>query len=406
MLTPRQLFLNHIAQTSDAPMMLDIVKAKGSTLTDRDGREYIDLIAGIGVSNTGHGHPEVLKAVESQARSYMHLMVYGEFVETPQVKFAQALSERLPPALGHCYFVNSGAEAVEGALKAAKRHTGRHEIVAFDKAYHGSTHGALSLMGDARHRDAFRPLLPGIRLLDFNDRAALAQITEKTACVVHEVIQAEAGVVLPENQFLQALAARCRETGALLISDEIQTGGGRTGTLFAFEQYNMTPDILLLAKSLGGGMPLGAFISSGEIMGTLAHDPPLGHMTTFGGHPVSCAAGLAALQVVTGMDLAGDMARKEALFREHLSHPAIRSVEGRGLMLAVAFDDEATCRKVIRHCVANGVVTDWFLFAGHKMRIAPPLVISDEVITESCRRIVKSIEQAVHESEPKTETGS
>ncbi len=395
MVTPRQLFQKHIARTSAMPLMLDIVSANGVWLTDRDGKRYIDLIAGIGVSNCGHGHPAVVRAVEAQSRTYMHLMVYGEFVETPQVMLAQALAGHLPAHLDHCYFVNSGAEAVEGALKAAKRHTGRHEIVAFNRAYHGSTHGALSLMGDAAYRNAFRPLLPGVRLIDFNDRTALEQITNRTACVVHEVIQAEAGVILPEDEFLPSLAARCRETGALLISDEIQTGGGRTGTLFAFEDFDMTPDILLLAKSLGGGMPLGAFISSGEIMQSLAHHPPLGHMTTFGGHPVSCAAALAALQVITARDLRGEMAHKEALFRRQLNHPAIQSVDGRGLMLAVAFESGDICRKVIRRCVDLGVVTDWFLFADHKLRIAPPLVITDEEITEGCQRINKAIEQAV-----------
>lgn len=393
MLTQRQLFLNHVAQTSDAPLMLEIVKAEGVELTASDGKKYVDLISGISVSNVGHRHPDVVDAIKKQLDKYMHLMVYGEYVQSPQVLLAKALTESLPPKLSSCYFVNSGAEAIEGAMKLAKRYTRRTEIIAFKNAYHGSTHGALSLMSDEYFKEAFRPLLPEVRFLDFNNAAHLQEISERTACVVSEVIQGEAGVVLPHKGFHKLLRKRCDETGTLLISDEIQTGFGRTGTLFAFEQYDFIPDILALAKGMGGGMPIGTFISSKQIMNSLTHNPVLGHITTFGGHPVSCAASIAALQIVKGISQK-DIKQKENLFRAKLKHPLIKNISGKGLLLAVEFENAELNRKSITRCIQNGVITDWFLFADHKMRIAPPLTITNECIEQCCGIILKSIDNS------------
>ena len=294
----RQLFLQHVAQTSPAPLALEIVKAEGCTLWDVKGKAYIDLISGISVCNMGHRHPKVVEAIKEQSDKYLHLLVYGEYVETPQVAYAKFLSDHLPATLNCVYFTNSGAEATEGAMKLAKRVSGRTEIVAFQQSYHGSTQGALSVMGDEYWRNAFRPLLPGIRHLVYNDLSQLDQITASTACVIAETVQAEKGVRPPTLEWMQALRKKCDETGALLVLDEIQAGFGRTGTLWAFEQYGIVPDILLLGKALGGGMPLGAFIASHSLMATLTHDPVLGHITTFGGHPVCCAAGLAGMKAL------------------------------------------------------------------------------------------------------------
>jgi len=380
----RQRFLQHLAQTSDIPMMLEIERAEGSFLFDRSGKPYLDLIAGISVSVLGHRHPAVTEAVKSQADRYLHTLVYGEYVLSPQVQLAELLVRHLPAPLDSVYFVNSGSEATEGAMKLAKRSTGRAEIIACREAYHGSTQGAASLMSPTFFTQAYHPLLPGIRHIDFTDENDLEKITSKTACVIIETVQAEAGVRLPQNDFLSKLRQRCSEVGALLVLDEIQVGYGRTGTLWAFEQYGIVPDVLLLAKGMGGGMPIGAFVASREVMGSLSVDPPLGHITTFGGHPVCCAAALATLKFLTESDLIKEVKEKEALFRQLLAHPAIREVRSAGLLMAVEVGGFETLRKVILECLENGVVTDWFLFNDRSLRIAPPLTISEEEIRLAC----------------------
>lgn len=387
----RQLFLQHVAQTSEAPLALEIVKAEGCELTDAAGKKYIDLIGGISVANTGHRHPKVIHAIQRQLDAYMHVMVYGEFVQSPQVQYAQLLGQHLPGSLNSVYFTSSGAEAVEGAMKLAKRVTGKTQIVAFKNSYHGSTQGALSLIGDEYFRNAFRPLLPGILHADYNTSGALDLIDEDTACVVAETVQGEAGVLAPAKDWLQALRRRCSETGALLVLDEIQAGFGRTGTLWAFESFEVVPDILLLGKALGGGMPLGAFIADKKLMDHLAVNPVLGHITTFGGHPVCCAAGKAAFEVLLKEKLVEQVKTKEALFRSLLVHPAISSVRSYGLWMAVAFDSFNTCKRVIDKCIKEGVVTDWFLFAGNCLRISPPLTISTGEIEKACKVILNSI---------------
>ena len=380
----RQLFLQHVAQTSDAPMALEIVKAKGMYMWDAGGKQYLDLIAGISVCNIGHCHPAVVKAIGEQAETYMHLLVYGEFVQSPQVAYAKYLTDHLPAALNSVYFTNSGSEATEGAMKLAKRHTGRTEIIAFKNSYHGSTQGSLSIIGDEYWRNAFRPLLPDVQHLQHNSMDMLGSITERTACVIAETIQAEGGVLAPQKEWLQALRRRCTETGALLVLDEIQCGFGRNGTLWAFEQYGVIPDILLLGKALGGGMPLGAFIAGREVMWSLTNQPVLGHITTFGGHPVACAAGLAGMKALIEEFMMAGIPGKEKLFLELLKHPNIKAVRSRGLMLALELEDFPAVQKVIAHCIANGVITDWFLFAANCIRIVPPLIISEEEIRKAC----------------------
>lgn len=394
MLSNRQLFLQHLAPTSPAPLMLEIERAEGVYLYDVDGKKYLDLISGISVSNTGHRHPHVVNAIENQLKKYLHLMVYGEYVESPQVQFAKLLAENLPPALNSVYFTNSGAEATEGAMKLAKRVTGRSEIISFHHSYHGSTQGALSVMGDETFRNAFRPLLPMTRLLHYNRESELAFITEETAAVIAEPVQAEAGVIVPDKNYLRALRKRCHQTGTLLILDECQTGLGRTGTLWCFEQFDLVPDVLLLAKSLGGGMPLGAFIASHEMMQTLSHHPALGHITTFGGHPVSCAAGKAAMEVLFHGNLIQSVELKKKRFAEGLHHPQIRSFHSAGLLMAIEFADEAFNKKVIDGCISRGVIADWFLFAPHCLRMAPPLIISEEEIRHACSVILQAIDAA------------
>lgn len=391
MLTQRQLFLQHIAQTSDAPLMLEIERAEGIYLFSSSGKKYIDLISGISVSNLGHCNAEVVQAVQQQAARFMHLMVYGEYVYSPQVALANLLTQHLPSQLNNVYFVNSGTEATEGALKLAKRFTGRTQLVAFLNAYHGSTHGALSMMGDEFFKRNYRPLLPHVRHLRYNCLNDLQHITAQTAAVLVEPVQAEAGVIAPQPGFMQALRQRCTETGALLILDEIQTGYGRTGTLFAFEQLGIVPDVLLLAKGMGGGMPLGAFIAPQQIMAALKNNPVLGHITTFGGHPVSCAASLATLQVLLREPYLNEVKQKEQLFRQYLIHPAIKEIRSFGLLIALVFDNFTTTKRVIDACIANGVITDWFLFADNCLRIAPPLIITPQQIETACQLIVKSI---------------
>ena len=358
------------------------------------GEKYLDLISGVSVSNTGHHHPAVVRAVKEQADAYMHLMVYGEMIQSPQVSYAEYLSHFLPPALHCTYFVNSGSEAVEGALKLAKRYTGRTKIVSFKNSYHGSTHGALSIQGSEFYRNAFRPLLPDTFQAGFNDPGSLGIIDEKTACVIIEPIQGEGGVITPENGFLDLVRKRCSETKALLIFDEIQTGFGRTGHMFALDRYKVIPDILLLAKALGGGMPLGAFISSGEIMSALVSSPPLGHITTFGGHPVCCAAGLAAMKVLTDANLVGSCDNKSLLFKKLLIHDLIREVRGEGLLLAVGLPDPAYVRYVIAAAPRFGLVLDYFLFCESAFRIAPPLVINEDEIRWACSRIMQLLDEA------------
>lgn len=390
--TNRQLFLNYVAQTSTAPLALEIERAEGVYLYGPEGRKYLDLIAGISVSNTGHSHPQVVKAVQQQAEKYMHLMVYGELVESPQVKYATRITEFLPQQLNNVYFTNSGAEATEGALKLAKRYTGRTQLISFKNAYHGSTQGALSVMGDEYFKRKFRPLLPDTLQLHYNKEDELEKITCRTAAVIVETVQAESGVTVPTVGFMQKLRERCTETGTLLILDEIQAGMGRTGKNFAFEHYSIVPDILLLAKAFGGGMPLGAFISSKEIMQTLTDNPVLGHITTFGGHPVSCAAGLAAWEVVQSENLVAQVEEKGKLFEQLLNNPRIKAKRRMGLLMALEFENFEENKRIIDTCIAHGVLTDWFLFAPHCMRIAPPLTITIEEIKEACEVILRSIE--------------
>jgi acetylornithine/N-succinyldiaminopimelate aminotransferase len=387
----RQLFLQHNAQTSLAPLALEIVKAEGCKLYDAAGKEYIDLIGGISVANVGHRHPAVLAAMQQQMDAYLHVMVYGEFVQSPQVRYAQALVQSLPASLHSVYFTNSGAEAVEGAMKLAKRVTGRTEIVAFENSYHGSTQGALSIIGSEYWRNAYRPLLPGVHHARYNDFEMLDRITTDTACVVAETVQAEAGVLAPEKEWLQALRQRCTETGTLLVLDEIQAGFGRTGKLWAFETYDLVPDILLLGKALGGGMPLGAFIASKQMMDHLADAPVLGHITTFGGHPVCCAAGHAAFTVLQNEKLADGAEAKGRLFVELLSGmTGVESISVCGLWLALKFESFERCKAVIDRCIEKGLVTDWFLFASDCLRISPPLTITEAEIREACGLIKAS----------------
>lgn len=388
----RQLFLQHVAQTSEAPMALEIVKAQGMYMWDAEGKQYLDLIAGISVCNIGHCHPAVVKAIREQAETYMHLLVYGEFVQSPQVAYAKYLTDHLPATLNSVYFTNSGSEATEGAMKLAKRHTGRTEIIAFKNSYHGSTQGSLSIIGDEYWRNAFRPLLPDVQHLQHNAMDMLDRITERTACVIAETIQAEGGVLAPQKEWLQALRRRCTETGTLLVLDEIQCGFGRNGTLWAFEQYDIIPDILLLGKALGGGMPLGAFIAGREVMWSLTNQPVLGHITTFGGHPVACAAGLAGMKVLIEENMMAGIPGKEKLFLELLKHPKIKAVRSRGLMLAVELEDFPAVQKVIAHCIANGVITDWFLFAANCIRIVPPLIISGAEIRKACSVLLAGLD--------------
>jgi acetylornithine/N-succinyldiaminopimelate aminotransferase len=387
----RQLFLQHVAQTSPAPLALEIVKAQGCTLTDASGKDYIDLIGGISVANTGHSHPAVIEAIKKQLDQYMHIMVYGEFIQSPQVQYAHLLTEHLPPTLNSVYFTNSGAEAVEGAMKLAKRVTGRTEIIAFKNSYHGSTQGALSIIGDEYWRNSFRPLLPGIQHLSYNSFEDLQYINEQTACVITETVQAEAGIIAPQKEWIHALQDRCKETGTLLILDEIQAGFGRTGQLWGFQNFNVVPDVLLIGKALGGGMPLGAFIAAKELMDRLTDNPVLGHITTFGGHPVCCAAGMASLKVLLESKL--DIKTKEQQFKSLLVHPKIKGVRSFGLWMAVEFDSFDTCKKVIDKCIEGGVITDWFLFASNCMRISPPLTISPAEIDTACQVIIDSIKE-------------
>ena len=397
-MTNRQLFLNHIGQTSDAPLALEIVKAEGCKMWDANGKEYIDLIGGISVCNVGHRNPKVVAEIKDQLDKYLHVMVNGELVLSPQTAYAKLLTDNLPPSLNSVFFTASGTEATEGAMKLAKRFTGRTQIIAFKNSYHGSTQGALSIMGDEYWRNAFRPLLPDVLHLDFNSFEDLEFITEQTACVVLETIQAEAGVIVPENNWLKALQKKCNKTGTLLVLDEIQCGFGRNGTLWAFQQFDVVPDILLLGKALGGGMPMGAFIADKKLMDCLTNNPVLGHINTFGGHPVCCAAGLAAMNVLLDEKLIDSVKEKEQLFISLLSHPKIKKVRSRGLMIAVEFNSAEENKKIIDALLqvsgdlkspdtSPAIFTDWFLFAPQCLRLVPPLIISIEEIKKACNII-------------------
>lgn len=389
----RELFLKHVAQTSSSPLGLQIAKAEGTTLFATDGKEYLDLIGGISVCNIGHRHPKVVEAIKKQADEYLHVLVYGEFIQSPQVQYASMLAENLPSTLNSVYFTNSGAEAVEGAMKLAKRVTGRTQIIAFKDSYHGSTQGALSIIGDEYWRNAFRPLLPDVLHLDYNSFESLEYITEKTACVIAETIQAEKGVYAPTLTWMKALRKKCSGTGTLLILDEIQAGFGRTGTLWAFQQFDILPDILLLGKALGGGMPLGAFIADKTLMDLFTDNPILGHITTFGGHPVCCAAGMASMKALLEENIINEVYKKEKLFRGLLIHPKIKVFRSSGLLMAVEFDSFETNKKIIDKCIERGVLTDWFLFAPHCMRIAPPLIISEEEIKIACEIMLEAMDE-------------
>ncbi len=392
----RQLFQQYLAPTSPEPMALPITRAEAEFLYDDQGKQYIDLIGGISVCNVGHRHPKVVAAINKQVNEYLHVMVYGELVQSPMVDYAALLARHLPESLSCTYFTNSGAEAVEGAMKLAKRATGRAEIIACHNSYHGSTQGAWSLIGSEEFRINYRPLLPQIHHVAFNSQEAIDAISEQTACIILETVQSEAGVIKPEMEWIQAVRKKCTETGTLLILDEIQVGFGRSGTLWGFEQFNIVPDVLLLGKALGGGMPMGAFIASKELMQTLSFNPILGHMTTFGGHPVCCAAGKAAFEALLEEKLHHSVPQKAALFLDNLQHPAIKGISHHGLMMAVQLESFEKVVETIKHLLALGVFTDWFLFAADCIRIVPPLNISEESIVEACHKIKQALNRLAH----------
>lgn len=386
-------FHQHLAQTSPYPLALHIASAEGCTIRTTDGKRYLDLVAGLAVNNTGHRHPKVIAAIKAQLEKYLHVIPYGEFIQEPQVRYAERLASVLPRGLDSTYFVNSGTEANEAALKLAKRITGRTRLVACHKSYHGSTHGSLSITGNEEKKYRNRPLLPDVHFMRFNAADDLSLIDARTAAVVVETIQGDAGVRIPDAAWMQALRERCTATGAQLIFDEVQTGFGRTGKLFAFEHFSVVPDILVLGKALGGGMPMGAFVSSTERMRLLTHDPVLGHITTFGGHPVHCAAGLAALDVLIEEDLVEHARRMGRLFKELLIHPAIGEVRGTGLMLAVDLGDADKVQRVVKGCLRRGVLGFWFLSCPTAFRIAPPLCINEEQVRTACKTIIAELER-------------
>ncbi len=422
MLSSRQLFLNHVAQTSPFPLALEVHNAKGIYMFGSKNRKWIDIISGIGVSNVGHRHPKVIKAIQRQLRKYMHLMVYGEFIQTPQVQLATAISKTFHTTLGQdfldkedksneennnlsitnhenipqnaVYFVNSGSEAVEGAIKLAKRFTGRTQLIGCHNAYHGSTHAALSLGTSEQWKEPFLPLLPDVDHICFDSESCLSKITEKTAAVIIETVQGEAGVRIPQKAYLKALRKKCSETGTILICDEIQCGFGRTGKLWAFEHFDIIPDIVVAAKGMGGGMPIGAFMASQKMMSCLSDNPILGHISTFGGHPVSCVASLATLKVIQEENLLDSVEEKHNLFKELLNPKttkAIKEFRGIGLMLAVEFESFDFLQKVIAHCLELGLLSDWFLYCDNSMRIAPPLIITKKEIKKACQIILEAI---------------
>ncbi len=394
-ITNRQLFFQHLAQTSDKPIGIEVATANGIYIHDTQGKAFIDMIAGFSVCNIGHSHPAVIKAIQEQVEKYMHVIVYGEFVQAPQVQYAKALTSLLPTTLQSVYFTNSGAEATEGAMKLAKRVTGRTKIVAFEGAYHGSTQGALSVMGDEYFKTAFRPLLPDILHLRYNNFEDIELLDQTVACVLVELVQAETGITPANKEWIAALKMKCASLCVLLIVDEIQSGFGRTGTLFAFEQYDIVPDILLVGKALGGGLPLGAFIADTKMMGTLTENPVLGHITTFGGNPVACAAGQAALNILENSGWIHSVKEKETYLIAHLHHPAILHRNHCGLWMSLQFESAAITKKVAAACIENGIITDWFLFAEDRIRVAPPLCITIDELIIAIEKIIKSINQVV-----------
>jgi acetylornithine/succinyldiaminopimelate/putrescine aminotransferase len=385
-MTEREIFFSYLGLPSFRPMALDIVRAEGIYLYDKSGKEYIDLVSGISVSNTGHRHPKVVEAIRNQLEKYIYLNVYGEFIQSPQVKLAKRLVDLLPHNLTSVYFVNSGSEAVEGAIKLSKRFTGRTEVIAFNNAYHGSTQGALSVLGNEKLKNSFRPLIPDIRFIEFNKFSDLEYITERTACVVAETIQAEAGMILPIEGFLNRLREQCNETGTLLIIDDVQMGIGRTGKFFSFEHFGFEPDILVLAKALGAGMPLGAFIAPKKVMDSLAFDPELGHITTFGGHPVSCAAALAGIDIVN--EVLNQIEDKGWRMEDRIrNHPEIKKIRRKGLILGIELKNPDFRKPLTEASINHGLIIDWFLFHPATFRIAPPLTLTDQEIEIVCNKI-------------------
>ncbi|WP_268035214.1 aspartate aminotransferase family protein [Algoriphagus sp. PAP.12] len=387
----RQLFLSHLAQTTDFPLLIEIEKAEGVYMYGPNGEKYLDLISGIGVSNVGHRNPKVLEAIQNQLDKYLHLMVYGEYVQSPQAQLAKALCDTLPESLDNVYLVNSGSEAVEGALKLAKRFTGKPKLVSCVNAYHGSSSGALSVGGNEIFKRAYRPLLPGVSNINYGSLEDLEKIDTDTAGVIVETIQGEAGIRVGTKEYFQALRKKCDETGTLLILDEIQAGFGRTGKFWAFEHFDIVPDIVVCAKGMGGGMPIGAFIANKEVMGVFKNNPLLGHITTFGGHPVSSAASLATIQVLQEENLISQVEEKADLIKSLLVHPKIKGIRNKGLMMAVEFESFEVLKPIIDQAIELGVITDWFLFCDDSMRIAPPLTITKEQIKEACDSILKAI---------------
>lgn len=389
----KQEFFKYQAQTTPYAAGFEVEKAEGSYIYGKDGRAYLDFVAGVSANTLGHSHPKVVKAIKEQADKYLHVMVYGEYAQEKPVELCRLLAEATPEPLEVTYLVNSGAEAIDGALKLAKRYTGREEIISMKNSYHGNTHGALSVSGNEFHKREFRPLLPMISFIEFNNEEEFSKITEKTACVIAETIQGAAGFLTPSQNYFKNLKKRCEEVGALLILDEIQPGFGRTGKLFSFEHYDMVPDILVMGKGMGGGVPVGAFMSSAEIMKSLQHSPKLGHITTFGGNPLIAAASYATLKEVLESGLMNEVDEKEKLFRELLVHPKIKKVNGRGLMLAVELESPEYTLDVAKRCMEKGLIVFWQLYRNEFMRISPPLTISKEEIKKGCEIILEALNE-------------
>ena len=389
----KELFLKHQGQTTPYPLYIEVAQAKGVYITDSSGKSYLDLVAGVSACTLGHCHPRVVKAVQEQAADYMHVMVYGEFIQKPQLDLAAKLASLLPDSLNSTYFVNSGVEAIEASMKLAKRTTGRSEMISCKNSYHGSTQGALSIMGTETYKQKFRPLLPDCNQIKYNDLDSLQNITTKTAAVIIEPVQGATGFITPKNGFLNAVRKRCSQVGAILIFDEIQTCYGRTGNLFGFETYDVIPDVLCMAKGMGGGMPIGAFTTSTKLMHTLSDNPKLGHITTFGGHPTSCVAALATLNELCETTLINDVSAKEKLFREVLNHPKIKEVRGVGLMLAIELGDAEVCQKLVTRGIEKGIITFFFLFTDTAVRLSPPLTISEDEIRDAGRIICEILSE-------------
>lgn len=381
-------FFKHQAQTTPHPLGMEISYAEGSYIYDQNKRPYLDFVAGVSACSLGHRHPKVVDAIKKQLDCYMHVMVYGEYIQSPAVKLTKLLADHLPPKLQKTYLTNSGTEAIDGAMKLARRFTGRSEIIAAHNAYHGNTMGALSIMGYEDRKQPFRPLIPDIRFIEFNALADLSKITTKTAAVILETIQGGAGFIEPINDYLKKVQEKCNAVGALLILDEIQPGIGRTGKLFGFENYNCIPDVVVTGKGLGGGMPIGAFTASEEMMDSLSDEPKLGHITTFGGHPVIAAAALATLEEITTTNLIQEALEKEALIKKQLQHPLIKDIRGKGLMLAIMVDSSEIANKIVLQAKEDGLILFWLLYEPKAVRISPPLTISKEEIVQGCKIIL------------------